>query len=160
MESIKIPEDVLFYIASNVKSNIRVMEGALLSIAAHASLTETSITIDKARDYLKTIITPDDVETTITLETITDVVCRKWHLTSKDIKSKKRTDLIAGPRQIAMYLGRSLTGHSTTEIGEFFGGRDHSTVMYACNKIKDKLLKDPYFSAMLNKLSQSIKEIE
>ena len=76
------------------------------------------------------------------------------------MKSKRRTESIAFPRQVAMYLGRNLTNKSTIEIGSFFGGRDHSTVMYACNRIKTKILKDPYFLAMLNKITNQIKEGE
>ncbi|MFH1957907.1 MAG: chromosomal replication initiator protein DnaA [bacterium] len=159
-EKISIPDDVLYYIASNIKNNIRTMEGAMLSIAAYTSLTETSITIDKAKEYLKTIVTEKDVERDVTFDAIQSVVCKHFNLSSTDIKSKKRTDSIAFPRQIAMYLSRTLTNHSTPEIGEFFGGRDHSTVMYACNRIKSKITKDPYFTALLNKISRQIKESE
>jgi len=159
-EKITIPDDVLYYIASNIKNNIRTMEGAMLSIAAYTSLTETNITIDKAKEYLKTIVTENDVERDVTFDTVQSVVCKHFNLSATDIKSKKRTDSIAFPRQIAMYLSRTLTNHSTTEIGEFFGGRDHSTVMYACNRIKSKITKDPYFTALLNKISRQIKESE
>jgi chromosomal replication initiator protein len=73
------------------------------------------------------------------------------------MKSKRRTDAIAFPRQIAMYLARTLTECSTTELGELFGGKDHTTVMHACNKIKGKMTSDPYFTALLNKITQQIK---
>ena len=159
-EKINIPDDVLYYIASNIKSNIRTMEGAMLSIAAFASLTEMRITVDKAKEYLRTIISPSEIEKDITLERVQDIVCRHFNLRPSDMKSKRRTESIAFPRQVAMYLGRNLTNKSTIEIGAFFGGRDHSTVMYACNRIKTKILKDPYFLAMLNKITNQIKEGE
>jgi chromosomal replication initiator protein len=75
----------------------------------------------------------------------------------KDMKSKRRTDAIAFPRQIAMYLARTLTECSTTEIGEAFGGKDHTTVMHACNKIKGKMQSDPYFTALVNKITQQVR---
>ncbi|PIU18443.1 MAG: chromosomal replication initiator protein DnaA [Elusimicrobia bacterium CG08_land_8_20_14_0_20_44_26] len=157
-EKINIPDDVLYYIASNIKNNIRTLEGAIFSVAAYASLTETNITIEKAKEYLRTIITEQDLETDVPMETIQTVVCEHFNLTSNDIKSKKRTETVALPRQIAMYLSRNLTNYSTTEIGEFFGGRDHSTVLHACNKMKNKITKDPYFTALLNKITRQIKE--
>ncbi len=157
-EKINLPDDVLYYIASNIKTNIRTMEGAMLSIVAFASLTGTLVTIDIAKSYLRTIISPSEIERDITLDRIQEIVCQHFNLRPADMKSKKRTDSIAFPRQIAMYLARHLTKKSTIEIGAFFGGRDHSTVMYACNRIKEKISKDPYFTALLNKITNQIKE--
>ncbi|MBU2528314.1 MAG: chromosomal replication initiator protein DnaA [Candidatus Omnitrophota bacterium] len=157
-EKISIPDDVLYYIASNIKNNIRTLEGAILSIAAYSSLTETSITIEKAKEYLKTVITESDIEKDIGLDTIQSVVSNNFNLSVADLKGKKRTESVVFPRQIAMYLSRILTSYSTTEIGEFYGGRDHSTVLHAGNKIKNKITKDPYFAALLNKITKQVKE--
>ena len=86
------------------------------------------------------------------------VVARHFNLDIRDMKSKRRTDAIAFPRQVAMYLCRVLTEFSTVEIGMAFGGKDHTTVMHACNKIKNKLNGDPYFVALVNKITQDIRE--
>ncbi|MCK5533929.1 chromosomal replication initiator protein DnaA [bacterium] len=156
-ERLFVPEDVIFFIASQIKSNIRKLEGSLIRIVAFASLTENDITVEKTKEILKDIITKEEILIPITLPSIQEVICKHFNLAVADIKSKKRTDAIAFPRQIAMYLARSLTELSTTEIGEFFGKRDHTTVMYACEKIKKKLTKDPYFTALVNKIIKEIK---
>ena len=93
----------------------------------------------------------------IRTEDIQEVVASHFNLDLKDMKSKRRTDAIAFPRQIAMYLARTLTECSTTEIGDAFGGKDHTTVMHACNKIKAKMTSDPYFTALVNKITQQVK---
>jgi len=159
-EKINLPEEILFFIASNIKSNIRTMEGAMLSITAYASLTQTKITTEIAKDFLKNIISDEEIEREVSLDDIQNIVCKHFNLTKADLKGKKRTESIAFPRQIAMYLGRVITKHSTTEIGNFFGGRDHATVMYACNKIKNRITKDPYFAALVNKMIKQVKEGE
>ena len=151
-ERLFVPEDVLVFIATQIKSNIRELEGSLIRIVAFASLTGSDITVERTKEILKDIITKEEFLTPITLETIQGVICKHFNIAVSDIKSKKRTDAIAFPRQIAMYLARTLTELSTTEIGDFFGKRDHTTVMYACEKIKNKLSQDPYFNALINKI--------
>ena len=156
-ERLFVPEDVILFIASQIKSNIRKLEGSLIRIVAFASLTGNDITVEKTKEILKDIITKEEILIPITLPSIQKVICSHFNLGVVDIKSKKRTDAIAFPRQIAMYLARSLTELSTTEIGDFFGKRDHTTVMYACEKIKNKLSKDPYFTALVNKIINEVK---
>ena len=94
----------------------------------------------------------------ITIDKIQRVVAKHFNLDFKDMKSKRRTDAVAFPRQIAMYLARTLTDEfSTTDIGDSFGGKDHTTVMHACNKIKARMATDPYFVAKINQISQEIR---
>jgi len=156
-EKIFIPDDVVLFLATQIKSNIRELEGSLIRIVAFSSLTGTEVSVDRAKEILKDIITKEEIAVPITMELIQKVVSRHFHLDVKEMKSKKRTDAIAFPRQVAMYLARTLTEYSTTEIGTEFGGRDHTTVMYACEKIKMRLAGDPFFAALVNKITQEIR---
>lgn len=153
-----VPEDVVLFVASHIKTNIRELEGSITRIVAYVSLTGMPLTVDTARNVLKDILTAPDHAMTVTIDNVQRVVARHFNLDLHDMKSKRRTDAIAFPRQIAMYLARTLTEHSTIEIGTCFGGKDHTTVMHACNKIKGKLSGDPYFVALLNKITQDIRE--
>jgi chromosomal replication initiator protein len=156
-EKIYIPDDVVIYIASQIKSNIRQLEGSLLRITAFSLFTGTPLTVDSVQKILHDIIKTDD-SARITIENIQQVVADEFNLDIKDMKSKRRTDAIAFPRQIAMYLSRTLTDEfSTNTIGNAFGGRDHSTVMHACNKIKEKMDSDPYFNAKINQIIKRIR---
>ena len=156
-EKIFIPDDVVLFLASQIKSNIRELEGSLIRIVAFSSLTGTEISVDRAKEILKDIITKEEISVPITMEIIQKVVSKHFHLDVREMKSKRRTDAIAFPRQVAMYLARTLTEYSTTEIGTEFGGRDHTTVMYACEKIKMRLAGDPFFAALVNKITQEIR---
>ena len=99
-----------------------------------------------------------DENVTVTIDKIQEVVANEYSLTVKDLKGKKRSAQIALPRQIAMYLARTMiVDISTTDIGDAFGGRDHTTVMHACNKIKTKLESEPYFVALINKIIKELK---
>ncbi|MBA7506307.1 Chromosomal replication initiator protein DnaA [subsurface metagenome] len=156
-ENIFIPDDVVLFLASQIKSNIRELEGCLIRIVAFSSLTGSEVTVDRSKEILKDIITKEELAVPITIELIQKAVSKHFHLDVKEMKSKKRTDAVAFPRQVAMYLARTLTEYSTTEIGTDFGGRDHTTVMYACEKIKMKLAGDPFFAALINRITQEIK---
>jgi chromosomal replication initiator protein len=155
---IQVPEDVVLFVASHIKTNIRELEGSITRIMAYASLTGAPLTVDTARKVLKDILTSGDNSTMVTVDNVQKVVARHFNLELSDMKSKRRTDAIAFPRQLAMYLARTLTDMSTPEIGAHFGGKDHTTVMHACNKIKSKLSGDPYFVALVNKITQDIRE--
>jgi chromosomal replication initiator protein len=156
-EKIYIPDDVTLYIATQIKSNIRQLEGSLLRITAFSVFTGTPLTVDSAQKMLKDIIRIDNSEH-ITIENIQKAISDDFNINIKDMKSNRRTDAVSFPRQIAMYLARTLTDEfSTNTIGEAFGGRGHSTVMHACNKIKDKMDSDPYFNAKINKIIKKIR---
>lgn len=143
-DGISIPEseidDVLSFIANGIPTNIRELEGALIRVVALASLTCSKITLSLAKDALKDLL-PAKIDTCITIDMIQNEVCRTFGLSMSDLKGDKRSQSIVYPRQIAMYLCRELTDASLPQIGRKFGGRDHSTVLYAINKIS-KLIKE------------------
>lgn len=157
LDAIYVPEDVILFVANQVRSNIRELEGSLIRIVAYSSLTGTPLTVDTARATLKDIANRDNYDKPVTIEVIEEIVARHFNIDPKELKSKRRTDAIAWPRQIAMYLARILTELSTTEIGEFFGGKDHTTVLHACDKVKSKLAESPFISSLVNKITQDIK---
>ena len=159
-EKIYVPDDVILHIATHIKSNIRQLEGSLLRITAFSLFTGTPLTVDSVQKMLKDIIKTDEYAHT-TIESIQRTIADDFNIDFKDMKSKRRTNAIAFPRQIAMYLARTLTDEfSTNAIGDAFGGRDHSTVMHACNKIKEKMDSDPYFNAKINQIIKKIRSAE
>jgi chromosomal replication initiator protein len=133
LERIHLPQDVALYLASNIKSNVRELEGSLIRVAAIASLKESEITIDLAATTLRNLIAK--AAPSLTIETIQKEVAAYFGIKVTDLRSPKRHKAVARPRQIAMYLSRKLTNCSFPEIGQRFGGKDHSTVISACNKI-------------------------
>jgi chromosomal replication initiator protein len=157
IDKLTIPEEVIFLIANGVKSNIRDMEGSLIRVVAFSSLTNNPITEDLAKEVLKDKLESGE-EKRITIELIQKIVANYFDLHIADMKAQKRTKAIAFPRQIAMYLSRNLTDASLPEIGENFGGRDHTTVMHGYDKIKEKLEKDPNFGKTIERLTKEIKE--
>jgi len=157
-EKVRIPDDVILYIAKQIKSNIRQLEGSLLRISAFSEFTGVPLTTDSVQKMLKDIIKTDEY-VHITIGVIQKVVSEEFNIDVRELKSKRRTDAIAFPRQIAMYLARTLSDEfSTTVVGDAFGGRDHSTVMHACNKIKEKIDSDPYFNAKINQIIKKIQD--
>ena len=141
IENIDIPNEVMNYIATYIKSNIRELEGALIRIVAYSSLTNKEITVDLASEALKDIISKKQGKN-ITIGIIQDIVASYFNLRIEDLKSQRRTRNVAYPRQIAMYLSRKLTDMSLPKIGEEFGGRDHTTVIHAYEKISENLNTD------------------
>ena len=136
-ETVMVPNDVCFFIASKIKSNIRELEGALIRVVAYAALTATPLNLKLAQEILKDAFKEEEKK--ISVEKVQRIVADYFHLKVADLKAKRRTQSIARPRQIAMYIVRSLTAHSFPEIGEYFGGRDHTTVLHACQKIENEL---------------------
>ena len=151
----ELPNDVAFFIGKRVRSNIRELEGALRSIMAMAQFTGQQITTDFAKDALKDMIAAQDK--LVTIENIQKTVAEYFSIRTSDLVSSKRSRTVARPRQIAMTLAKDLTNHSLPEIGEAFGGRDHTTVLYATRKIaelkdSDKRVDEDY-SNLLRSLS-------
>ncbi len=132
-ETVFVPDDVMYFIASKIKSNIRELEGALIRVVAYCTLTGESMSLKIAQDILQASVKEE--EQNITIEKIQRLVAEYYNLNVSDLRSKSRSKSIAKPRQMAMYLIRTLTPHSLPEIGEYFGGRDHTTVLHAVNKI-------------------------
>ena len=142
LENIYIPNEVAFYLASHINSNVRILEGCLIRLGAFASLTKQEINLDMAKEALKNFI--QDKETVITIDSIQKKVSSYFNLKPKDLRSKRRLKQIVVPRQIGMYLARKLTNSSLIEIGEKFGGKDHSTVIHSLKKIEEKCNNDQY----------------
>ena len=155
VENLSVPNEVMVYIATKIKSNIRELEGALIRIVAYSSLTNRPITVDLATEALKDIISSKQNQS-VTIDIIQDVVSAYFNLRVEDLKSQRRTRNIAHPRQIAMYLSRKLTDMSLPKIGEEFGGRDHSTVIHAYEKISDNLTKDESLQHTINDLTKKL----
>jgi chromosomal replication initiator protein len=132
----------MVYIATKIKSNIRELEGALIRVMAYSSLTNNkNITVDLAAEALKDIISSSQTKA-ITIDLIQDVVANYYNLSIQELKSQRRTRNVSNPRQIAMYLSRKLTDMSLPKIGDEFGGRDHTTVIHAYEKISGALKTD------------------
>lgn len=155
VEKLNIPNEVMVYIASQIKSNIRELEGALIRIVAYSSLTNKEVSVDLASEALKDIISNKHTKH-ITIDLIQDIVASYYNLKIEDFKSQRRTRNVAFPRQIAMYLCRKLTDMSLPKIGEEFGGRDHTTVIHAYEKISESLQNDEALQNTINDLSKKI----
>ena len=155
MEKISIPDDVAYYLASKVKTNIRELEGCLIRLGAQGSLTGRPINIDMAKNILQDLI--EDEDKPVTTDQIQKVVSEHFGLKISDMKAKKRTKEVALPRQIAMYISKQLTNLSLSDIGKNFGGKDHATVIYACKQIEEKRSRDEVFHRMVETLLRKIK---
>ncbi len=136
-----LPQEVAFFIAKRIRSNIRELEGALRRVTANAKFTGQPITVDFAKLALKDLIALQDK--LVTIENIQKTVAEYFKIRVAELLSKKRTRSIARPRQIAMALAKELTNHSLPEIGDAFGGRDHTTVLHACRKIAELKINEP-----------------
>jgi chromosomal replication initiator protein len=148
-------DDVAFLIAKNLRSNVRELEGALNRVIAFAGFHGREINIDVAKEALKDVIGAHNRQ--ITFELIQKYVADYYKIKVAEMYSQKRTRAVARPRQVAMWLTRELTPHSLPEIGEAFGGRDHTTVMHACRTVGDLRTKDGQLNNDLHILLQSIK---
>lgn len=155
LEGYTIDDEVLKYIATNVKSNIREIEGALTKIVAVSRLKNTEVNVILAEEVLKDLISPD-VKKKITVESITETVAEHFGITASDIFSSKKSRNIAHPRQICMYLCRELTNDSLKDIGRKLGKRDHSTILHGCNKITDDLTTDTSLQNIIDILKKKI----
>jgi chromosomal replication initiator protein len=156
-DGLNLPNEVSLFLATKIKSNIRELEGSLIRLAAYASFTGSVITIDLTKEVLKDILKESESKI-VSVDLIQKVVAQYFNLKPSDMKAKRRTDAIAFPRQIAMYLTRELTELSLPEIGEYFGGRDHTTVMYACEKISKKIKEDENFNQVINNVRKMLVE--
>ena len=155
-EGILVPNEVTLFIAHHVKANIRELEGSMLRVIAFASLTRQEITLELVKEVLKDAL-PNE-EKRISVDAIQRVVAERYNCKYSDMKSKKRTKQIAFPRQIAMFLSRELTPHSLSEIGAAFGGKDHTTIIHAYEKIEELLTSDITLLAEVNSLKKQLTE--
>ena len=156
-DNLTVPDDVMAYIAKNIASNIRELEGALTRIVAFATLTNQDISISLAENSLKDIFSENSA-TPLTPELIQQVVAEYYNIRVEDIQGSKKPKNIAFPRQVSMYLCRKLLDISLPKIGESFGGRDHTTVIYAISKIEKQLESDEGLQKTVHALEKEIKE--
>jgi len=153
-EAVRLPDEVSLFIAKNVQSNIRELEGSLVRLIAYASLTGREISLELAQETLKELNA--ERAKVITLGAIQRAVADFFRVKVEDLKSKDRNQGIVLPRQVAMYLSRTMTASSLPAIGEAFGGKDHTTVIHSCEKIKRRLAGDDGFRRQIESLTQAI----
>jgi chromosomal replication initiator protein len=146
-EAVPLPDEVAMYIAGKIKSNIRELEGSLIRLIAYASLTGKELSLPLAQDVLKNILGHE--EKAVTIEIIQKFVADYYNLKLADLKSRNNSKSVAMPRQIAMYLCKSLTHASLPEIGRSFGGKHHSTVIHSIRKVEDLRKKDGDFNSLI-----------
>jgi chromosomal replication initiator protein len=154
VEGVQLPHDVAIFLASNIDSNVRELEGSLTRLGAFASLTKATITIDLTKELLRNTLKGAQRE--ITIENIQKTICDYFDIRLGDLKAKRRTQNIALPRQVAMYLCRKYTEASFPGIGDKFGGRDHSTVIHASKTIERKIKEDPHMQKTIEKLERNL----
>ena len=151
-ERIELPHDVALFMASTIDSNVRELEGSLTRLGAFASLNKCDITVDFARQVLQNLLR--EKSATITIESIQKAICDYFRIKPADLRSKRRSRVIAVPRQVAMYLCRRYTQASFPTIGDRFGGRDHSTVIHATHVVDQRMKDDPTFRATIERLER------
>ena len=152
-----VDDQVIELISKNITTNVRDLESALTKLIAYSDILNKKITVDIAQEQLKDVFS-NPKQSNITIEIIQRAVAEYFNLSPFDLRGKKRTKAIAFPRQVAMYITRNITEYSTTEVGLEFGGRDHTTVMHACQRIESKIKMDPYLEPTIQRLIRRIKE--
>ncbi len=155
-ETVAVPDDVAYFIASKIKSNIRELEGALIRVVAYCTLTGAVLDVKLAESILKDSFQEESQK--FSIEEVQKVVAEYFHINVADLRSKTRTRSVVKPRQYAMFLIREMTKYSLPEIGDFFGGRDHTTVLHACKTVTNERLKDPEIAKMLESLKNMLKK--
>ena len=160
-----IPEDVIRFIAEHIRSSVRELEGSIIKLLAYASLKHRDITVDVAREALRDKLrqaVDDDGEasTGLTVTTIQQVVAKEWGVTVEGLKSKTRTKTLTTPRQVAMYLTREMLGMQLIEIGNAFGGRDHSTVIHSLERVAQSSAAEPGFSDRVNRVRAMLEKLK
>jgi chromosomal replication initiator protein len=155
--NVPIPDTVIDLISKNVSTNIRDLEAALTKLTAFANMVNQPVTFEQAQHLLRDMFASPR-QANMSIELIQKVVADYFSLSSNDLRGKKRSQNIVFPRQLAMYIVRDITEFSTTEIGQAFGGRDHTTVMYSCDKIEEKIKADPTVEPTIENLKRLIKE--
>ncbi len=152
---VQLPEDILNFLANRIRTNIRRLEGALIRVAAVATLMGNKLTVEGVADLLREVI-HEEGRFSITIELIQKKVAEHFDLRLADMSSKRRPESIAFPRQIAMFLSREMTDISLNDIGEAFGGRDHGTVMHACRLVKDRMEVDANVRQVVGHLEKQL----
>ncbi len=154
LEGVTLPEEVFNFIANQIETNIRELEGALIRVMAFSSLNNASIDLSIAQEALKHILS--EKKKTVTVDKIIDSTAQYFGITSNEIQAKKRSKNVAFPRQLAMFLSRELTEHSLPKIGEEFGGKDHSTVIHAHKKISQEINRNQEIKQIVDYLKRQL----
>jgi chromosomal replication initiator protein len=158
-----IPEEVVRFIAENVRSSVRELEGSIIKLLAYASLKHREITVDVARDALRDKLkTPDGTPATgpaLNTQAIQQAAAKEWGVTTEGLRSKTRTKNLTVPRQVAMHLMRDLLGMQLVEIGASFGGRDHSTVIHSLERVAAMMKEDPAFAQRIGKIQAALESL-
>jgi chromosomal replication initiator protein len=153
-EGVKLPEDVIQFLSTTMKSNIRELEGSLVRLGAYASLTGQVISLDLAKTVLRDLI--GDKKKVVAMDDIQEAVCTQFHVKLAELKSRRRSKTLVHPRQIAMYLCRELTDASYPEIGRQFGGKDHTTIIHACRQVAKAKEADTGLQTTIESLKEQI----
>lgn len=153
-EGVTLPEEVIQFLSTTMKSNVRELEGSLVRLGAYASLTGQVITLDLAKSVLRDLI--GDKKKVVTMDDIQEAVCTQFHVKLTELKSRRRSKTLVHPRQIAMYLCRELTDASYPEIGRQFGGKDHTTIIHACRQVGKSRETDTTLQATIETLKEHI----
>ena len=159
-----IPDDVIYFIAEHVRSNVRELEGAIIKLLAYASLKHKDITVEVAREALRDKLKASEAldqekDATLTLLAIQQAVAKEWGVTVEGLRSKTRTKLLTTPRQIAMYLTRELLSTQLVEIGNGFGGRDHSTVIHSLEKVQEAVSQDSELKNRIQRIRTALQNL-
>ena len=153
-DGIDLDQEVIEFIAHNIKSNIRELEGALIRLLAHATLHQRDLDLDLAKEVLRDLM--QDMQVNLTIEEIQRIVCDYLNIPEDLVRAKTRKREVVRARQIAMYFSKKLTQHSLKTIGLHFGGRDHSTVIHANNTVEDQMQTDEQFNSMVEEIGRKI----
>ncbi len=153
-DGIDLPQDVIEFIAHNVKSNIRELEGSLIRLLAHATLHKREIDLPLAKEVLRDLIRETRIN--LTIEEIQRITCNYFNISEDLVRAKTRKREVVQARQVAMYFSKQLTQHSLKTIGLHFGGRDHSTVIHSCQSVENQIETDPKFREMLDEIRHAI----
>ena len=160
-----IPEDVIHFIAEHIRSSVRELEGSIIKLLAYASLKHREITVDVAREALRDKLKTAEggngaaSEAQLSMAVIQSAVAKEWGVTPDGMKSKTRTKTLTTPRQVAMFLGRELLGMQLVEIGNSFGGRDHSTVIHSLERVQEAMKEDDTFAAKVLKVRSMLEAL-
>jgi chromosomal replication initiator protein len=154
-EGIPIPDGVAEFIAQRIPTNIRELEGALVRVVAYATLTRSPASVDLAADVLRDLLPPTRARV-VTIPSIQSTVAEFFGIRVEEMRAKRRTKGVAFPRQVAMFVAREMTDSSLPRIGEEFGGRDHTTVMHACQRVREALQRDAHLAASLKRLMDDL----
>jgi chromosomal replication initiator protein len=149
-----LPEEVVRFVAESVRASVRELEGAVTRVVGHAALSEVPPSLDLAQTVLKDVVISN--RRRVTIENIAAVITERYGVRLSELQGKRRTQAIVVPRQLCMYLARRLTGKSLETIGGYFGGRDHSTVLYAVDRIRVKLQKDGSFNTLVEDITGEV----